>query len=78
MDKRRTSASLTYTSNEHDFLQHTLTELKSLEEEAETHHHGVLAQMLKAARYETEILVCEASQAEAWPRSTQQPHLKIR
>ena len=66
MDKRRTSACLSYTPNEDVFLQHTLTELTILEEQAETHYHGVLAQLLKAAVYETEVLLREEAQAKVW------------
>ena len=50
--------------SEATFLQHTLIELTGLEHEAEIHYH---ARVLAAARVETEILLREEMQAQAWP-----------
>jgi hypothetical protein len=54
------------------FLESTLTELKILEEAAGTHYHGILAGMLAAARRETEMLLREDTQAQAWPQAAEQ------
>ena len=64
--------------SEATFLQHTLIELTGLEHEAEIHYHGVLVRMLAAARVETEMLLREEMQAQAWPHSAGQPLLRIR
>ncbi len=64
--------------SEEMFLQHTLIELTSLEQEAVIHYHGVLVRMLAAARVETQMLLREEMQAQAWPHSSEQPLLRIR
>jgi hypothetical protein len=64
--------------SEQFFLQHTLAELMTLQQEADVHYHGVLARMLAAARTETEMLLREAKQAHAWPDSAEEPLRGIR
>ena len=54
------------------FLESTLSELKILEEAAETHYHGILARILSSARRETEMLLREDMQVEAWPQAPEQ------
>jgi hypothetical protein len=54
------------------FLQHTATELKTLEETAQTHYHGLLVRMLSAARLETEMLLREETQVQTRPRRAEQ------
>ncbi len=60
------------------FLRRALTELEILEREAPKHYHGVLCGLLAAARRETEMLLREETQAEAWPRSGEQARLLIK
>lgn len=57
------------------YLQSTLTELKILEEAAGTHYHGILAGMLAAARRETETLLREDTQAQAWLQSAERDQI---
>ena len=60
------------------FLQNALIELKALEDAAEAHCHGVLTQLLMAARREAEMLLKEELQTRAWPQSADERHVAIR
>jgi hypothetical protein len=55
--------------DERHFLRSVLSQLRSLEQAAQAHYHGVLASMLSAARQETEMLLHEDLQARDWPKS---------
>jgi hypothetical protein len=57
------------TIDERHFLQSMLSQLRSLEQVAKGHYHGVLAGMISAARRETEMLLHEDLQSRDWPRS---------
>jgi hypothetical protein len=59
------------------FLRHALARLKDLQDQAETHYHGVLARMLASARVEIELLLHETGASTARPDhdegTTEQP-----
>ena len=61
-----------------EFLQATLAELKTLEQGAAARYHGVLSQLLSAARQETEMLIREEQQSQTWPRSSDEAILILR
>ena len=60
------------------FLQHTMTELKTLEQAAQTHYHGVLAHAISAARQETEFLLRQETEARTRSRPAEPSPYGIR
>jgi len=65
-------------TRESEFLESALRDLRTLEQDAAAHYHGILAQLLSAARRETEMLIREEQQAQRWPDSTPQVYARVR
>ena len=61
-----------------DFLEKTLRELRCLEQEAAAQYHGILAQLIEAARRETEMLIREEKQSKRWPESSEKIYARVR